>query len=366
TRRAASARATGDLVPVGRRTLPPVTVLIEYAQLPDRLVLWVLRGAALAAKTVAIRPAAVEGMVSDLRQAVREPSGTHWPDAASRLAAVLIGPALEAIGPGKRLVFVPDGALHEVPFALLRDPRSGRYLCEDHVVSVAPSARIFRRALEHDAALAALPGRAALVVADPAFDRELYPRLGRLDASAAEADEIAGDFAGSRVLKAEAASKATFLHAASGFRLVHFAGHAVVNPQAPLLSQLLFARDAADRSGGLLYSGEMLGLRLPRTRLVVLASCSTASGRVSRTEGVESLARPFLAAGVPAVVASLWDVDDAAASAFIRRFYRHLARTFDAAAALREAQVEALAERSGAAADMRTWAAFELIGGNAW
>jgi CHAT domain-containing protein len=109
-------------------------------------------------------------------------------------------------------------------------------------------------------------------------------------------------------------------------------------------------------------AGPDVPLLLTRTRLVVLASCRTATGRVSRTEGVENLARPFLAAGVPAVIASLWDVDDPAAVAFMTRFYRHLRCSFDAAAALRSAQIEALAEPSGGMETLRSWAAFELIG----
>jgi CHAT domain-containing protein len=360
--REAGVRATTALAAARRPALPAGTVLIEYALLPDRLVLWILRGSTLTAKTIPIDPAALATQVAALRQSIREGRKSQWLDAASKLFEVLIAPALPALAPADRLVFVPDGALHGLPFAVLRDPKTGRYLCQDHIIGVAPSARIFLTALRHDAALAALPGSAALVVADPAFDRELYPSLRRLAGAAAEASEIASTFAGSRVLRAEAASKAAFLSAARDFRLVHFAGHAVVNPEAPLLSQLLFARDPADRSRGLLYSGELLGLHLPRTRLVVLASCRTATGRVSRTEGVESLARPFLATGVPAVVASLWDVEDAGAAAFMRRFYRHLQRSFDVAAALQAAQVEALAEPSGATEGVGTWAAFELIG----
>src|SRR4029077_2092594 len=122
--------------------------------------------------------------------------------------------------------------------------------------------------------------------------------------------KIGALFPGSRVLDGQAATKSSFLSQATNYELIHFGGHSVINARFPLFSQMIFARDPSDPSHGLLYSSDILKMRFRRTRLAVLASCSTASGQVSRTEGVESLARPFLAAGLPSVIGSLWNVDD--------------------------------------------------------
>ena len=89
--------------------------------------------------------------------------------------------------------------------------------------------------------------------------------------------------------------------------------------------------------------------RVSCARLVVLASCSTAVGRISRTEGVENLARPFLASGVPAVVASLWKVEDQDTEDFFRQFYRNVGQSGDVAAALRATQVGAIQRLAGPA-----------------
>jgi CHAT domain-containing protein len=97
----------------------------------------------------------------------------------------------------------------------------------------------------------------------------------------------------------------------------------------------------------------------------VLASCATAAGKISRTEGVENLARPFLAAGVPVVVASLWDVKDNVTGEFFSRFYRNLRKGWDVAGALQATQVDSIEHGSGLAASPRTWAAFEVIGSSA-
>jgi CHAT domain-containing protein len=72
---------------------------------------------------------------------------------------------------------------------------------------------------------------------------------------------------------------------------------------------------------------------------------------------VLSLARPFLIAGAPAVVATLWDIDDAASAAFLTSFHEQFVQNGDAALALRQAQ-------RWAAPLMRPsrWAAFVLVG----
>lgn len=135
----------------------------------------------------------------------------------------------------------------------------------------------------------------------------------------------------------------------------------MVHPELPLLSQMLFAAEPGDLERGVLYSGDILHQRFRRTRLAVLASCSTAQGRLSHTEGVENLARPFLAIGIPTVVASLWNVEDVTTSDLFARFYAHLQPDFDAAAALQAVQIEAIEHGRGEMREVRSWGAFEVI-----
>jgi CHAT domain-containing protein len=78
---------------------------------------------------------------------------------------------------------------------------------------------------------------------------------------------------------------------------------------------------------------------------------------------VLSLARPFLAAGVPAVVASLWEVEDEPTARLLTAFHRHLRGGESALAALRSAQRELLADPDPALRSPAYWAAFELFGG---
>jgi CHAT domain-containing protein len=346
-----------------QKDLPAATVVVEYAVLPRRLVIWVLRRDRFDTATFALEEGELEGRVRRLSQAVRQARMADFLKASSELHDILIRPIEKFLVPGDRIVVIPDGALHAVPFVALRNPRTRRYLVQDHICSVAPSTRLLIASLRRDEELASRRGPRALVVVDPDFDRELFPALPRLKASRTEAS-AQGFFPGSQVLSDREATPSAFLRDAGDYEILHFGGHSLVNKDVPLLSQMLFAAEPGDPSRGVLYSGDLLGQRFLRTRLAVLASCSTASGRISRTEGVQSLARPFLAAGVPTVVASLWNVEDQTTAELFGRFYSHLSKTFDPAAALRKAQIESLEQGSSEAAAPWAWGAFEVLGGN--
>lgn len=345
-----------------RRSLPAGTAVIEYAVLPRQTVLWVLhRDRELRSETVEITAMSLDSLVHRFRHALLQGRSAEIEKLSEQVYDLLIQPVAHHLAPGERLVLIPDGALHTLPFSLLRNRQAGRYLIEEHAFVMAPSVRVYAESRRRDQALAGPPGR-VLVVAAPDFDRDVDSSLLELSAGDKEAS-IARIFPGSQVLLGSGATREAFLRAAGDFESIYFGGHSVVNTDFPLLSQMLFAKDPTDPTRGVVYSGDLLRQRFPRTRLVVLASCSTALGRISRTEGVENLARPFLAAGVPTVVASLWNVDDKVTADFFVRFYRRLQQRFDVAWALRETQIESIEQSSGPAASPRNWGAFEVIGG---
>jgi CHAT domain-containing protein len=69
-----------------------------------------------------------------------------------------------------------------------------------------------------------------------------------------------------------------------------------------------------------------------------LAACSTAPGDNDTDRNPDGLINLFSSAGVPAVIASRWDVDSSSTSALMKIFYRELKRTHDASASLRTAK----------------------------
>ena len=58
-----------------------------------------------------------------------------------------------------------------------------------------------------------------------------------------------------------------------------------------------------------------------KVKLVTLTNCSSGTGDVIRGEGLNSLARAFLAIGAECVVASLWPINKNFADAFMIYFY---------------------------------------------
>ena len=108
--------------------------------------------------------------------------------------------------------------------------------------------------------------------------------------------------------------------------------------------------------------------------LVVLSACRTGLGAVSG-DGVIGLARAFLYAGTPSVVATLWDVADEPAARLMPSLYRSLKRVPDKAQALRRAQLTLLHDLRGGRVSVPTksgtatlaehpilWASFILVG----
>ena len=126
------------------------------------------------------------------------------------------------------------------------------------------------------------------------------------------------------------------------------------------------AASQGDTQAGALRLDELYQLSsLPslRLRLVVLAACQTRNEDVYAGEGAIGITRPFEAAGVPLIVASLWLVDDKAAADLMIAFHRARKRTGGATvAALREAQLT-LSQGGDVYSHPYYWAAFVVLGG---
>ncbi len=61
-----------------------------------------------------------------------------------------------------------------------------------------------------------------------------------------------------------------------------------------------------------------------KANLVVLSACNSGVGALAEGEGVLSLPRGFIYAGVPNVMASLWKIHDKKTKDLMVSFYEHL------------------------------------------
>jgi CHAT domain-containing protein len=162
-----------------------------------------------------------------------------------------------------------------------------------------------------------------------------------------------------KTLIADAATKARFLEQLPRVDVLHFAGHAVVNPESPDLSRLMLAGPA--RADNALFAHEIARLPLTGVQVAVLAACETAIGRTYRSEGSVSWGSAFLAAGVPGVVATLWKIDDRPSRALFRSLHEALRRGATLSQAVRTSQLAMLRNGDAEERAPRVWAALTAI-----
>jgi len=340
-----------------QRQLANDDVVVSYAILPHELLVWVIRHDRFEQRRVKVESEQLEDLINRYQRSFTETATEPDPRLSERLYRVLIEPVGD-LGRKENLFVIPDRWIHFVPFAALRNSSTKAYLVVDHAVSYVPSATILQATLARPRRRFSQSSK-LLAVGNPSFDRQAF-QLRPLPAAAIEARNIAGMYANQNLLIGPAATDVTFERLAPQYDVIHFAGHAVVGGGAPELSHLVLASDG--QSGGALFSSDIARLKLEHTGLVVLSSCSTADGKLSATEGASSLARAFFAAGVPAVVSSLWPIDDEATSGFFVAFHKRLSAGDSPAVALQKTQIEFLGD-GRSPTRVRSWAAFQLFGG---
>jgi len=249
--------------------------------------------------------------------------------AGARLHRELLAASLAVLAPGTdRLIIVPDGPIHRLPFDALSAGPGAPYLAERFSVSIAPSASLWLRLR---ASPRPAPGR-LLVLADPldgsaaqAILRDSGGVFGSLVHARREAEVALSAFPSGSELRTGAPASETFLKSAplDGVSLLHLATHAVVDEREPEHAAVVLAPGSASEDGRL-EPQEISRLPLGG-RTVVLAGCETSAGPVFQGEGVMSLARAFFGAGASAVVGTLDRARDDEAGAFFSAMYRALA-----------------------------------------
>jgi CHAT domain-containing protein len=346
----------GASLPIDPAALQPLLGadqrVLYYAVIEHELLVWVIGPSATTFARQSIERAALERTVAafvDGAAHVAQPP--DWKTHAEHLFDLLIKPVESALGAQATVIVIPDGVLNRVPFAALLDRRSGQFLIETHPVATAPSATMLATLLGRAHALGP-PGR-VLAVGNPTSGD---PGAVALEGAERETQAIARLYAHATLISRAQATTAAFIASAPDADVVHFAGHAVASFGFPLLAHLELAHEEG-RGSSALEAEAIAGLHLERTRLVVLAACRTASGEIRRGEGVLSLARPFLIAGVSTVVAALWDIDDATSAQVLTRFHERFAQGVGPARALRDAQVEVTRTLPPA-----SWSGFVVIG----
>lgn len=273
--------------------------------------------------------------------------GPTQPDLTGPLDVLWSGiyePIERLLEPEEPLHISPYRDLLVVPFGLLSARGDHTVLWDRHPVSVVPSLGLLatmrargRWALERS--------DHAVVVGDPTVattDQDFRP----LPQARQEASEVRDalrtfglDPASISLRVGLQADEGSLREELPGAKLAHLACHGQATEPAEL--SRLYLAGSTERDG-LVTAYEVAAMALPDS-LVFLSACDSGGGRAT-TDGVLSLAGAFLTAGARAVVASQWQVSDAATRTLARHFYGSLLgdRGLDVAASLR---IAALATR---------------------
>lgn len=328
--------------------LKPDEVVVAFHTLPDRLLAWVLsrEGVREVGYPVALPRADLARLVDAYRDALIRVS-PNAPEVGGKIGQLLLAPL--GLPAGKRLVIVPHGPLHYLPFQALR--LDGQYLIERNPISIAPSISIAARLAQRTPT--ASPQ--LLAFGNPTINPEVADPLPGAEK---EVHELAQRFPGARLFFRDEASKENFASNAPASRLVHIAAHAMADTLDPLHSKVLLA----DKDGkpNYLEAKDVLGMRLDNVAMIALSACESGLGRVENGDEVLGFTRSFLSAGTSTLLASLWPVSDAATEKLMTTLYTDLAKGIEVQDAMRDAQRAVMADP--ATAHPFYWAPFNLIG----
>jgi CHAT domain-containing protein len=330
--------------------LRPEAIVVEYYRLDSSIIAFVMDAHNLQVHRLAADSSAIE---AQMRAATEALAGRHEARAhLTNLHTMLLEPIRQSLDNRQLLIIVPDPCIQQVPFAALFDPKRQRYRIEQQTVVVAPSmaAFVFSRRKSPR-----IHQRSVAAFGNPTLDQASDTLLPPLPNAEIEASRVAQTYGRGTATVGAKATKVAFIAALRTPVGVHFAGHARSTPRQPWRSALLF-------SSGSLTALEIVEVKGVTADIVVLAACSTGRGGNTAVEGSPVLAHAFLIAGVPTVIATLWDVEDSDTRPLMLVLHRRLAVGLAPATALRDAQLAMLHDRHPENREPSRWAAFEVFG----
>ncbi|MEK6478287.1 CHAT domain-containing tetratricopeptide repeat protein [Catalinimonas sp. 4WD22] len=321
--------------------------------------------------------------VENLLQGLRNRDFVTYSESAYTLFDHLLKPVLRQHR-SEKLIIIPDGSLGYIPFEALltkavenqnngtHNYRSLPYLILDKAIAYQYSAQLlasvqaknFRKFDQSFTGYAPAFSKQQnpLLATRSAEDRQLVDELEALPFAEEEVQSIAQLLKGNMHLSHQATEK-NFKETASNSRIIHLASHTLIDDRNPLYSRLVFAPEADSDEDGLLHTYELYNMQL-NADMVTLSACNTGVGKIQKGEGIISLARGFMYAGVPNVLMSLWAVSDRSTSQLMQNFYQALNNGSSKAEALRLAKLQYLEEADPNTAAPYYWSGFVLISNN--
>lgn len=329
-----------------RKALPVDTLILEYFQVQERIVVFLLGQDQM--KCVSLEESStISTLMELLRFQLAKPHlGAAYVKAFGNtlldsirihlkdLYVALIDPIREWLK-ANHLIIAPHGILHNLPFQALWDGE--RSLIDEFTISYAPSASVF----------AFCQARSA-----PTCDRSLI--LGIPDLAAPlvreEVEAVAGSLANSELFLGANATTECLRQKGQHIRFLHIATHGYFRRDSPMFSGIRLGDSYLS-----LY--DLYQMKLP-AELVTLSGCSTGLSVVSAGDELLGLARGLIYAGAQTSLLTLWDVQDGSTTQLMKYFYSRLESAQNKAEALQKAMQLLKVEHP----HPYYWAPFVLVG----
>lgn len=339
---------------------------------------------------------AVEPLIAQWRDTIGRRGSGAADATAANLRKLIWEPIEQKLERGDSLLIAPDGPLCLVPFAAVPGSEAGKYLIEERPVTMIASPQLLADARPRAEGKPSLLLVGDVDYASPAYEpwmefvnpeikprRLALPDWRRLPGTRSEMHAIRGLYEQAfgeddcKLLPGRLACETMVGGDLSNRRWIHIATHgfyaddlrpsyvstlppsqtdpavslaatwnlAAIHPK--ILSGLVLAGAnlpaVSPHADGLLTAQEIEDFGMESAELVVLSACETGLGELRRGEGLLGLQRAFHAAGARNVMASLWQVDDAATRCLMENFYENLwKKNMPQAEALRQAQIAML------------------------
>jgi CHAT domain-containing protein len=360
-----------------QKALPVNTQLVQYVIGENNLMIWLVTRDRLITANARVNANDLGSKVTAYLDELRKRGEIEGLNSrAADLYQWLIAPISRQLDPNMELCIVPDGLLQNLPFAALVSPETKRYLIEDFSLTTNPSASVFARTLEISCEKQSSGSGSFLGLANPRFNQQRFPKLHPLPSSDEELERIQSFYSDRRILSRGQATESDLINQIGKYEVVHLATHALSDKRSSLFSAIVLA-DEGDRPAGeageqnpgkvafdgALRAHEIYRLKPERTRLVLLSSCSSGLGDQKRNEAMGGLAQAFLAAGVPTVVASLWEIDDESTAGLMEKLHAtHRMKNLAFGQSLRQAQISYLQSAPVRRRHPYFWATFIVTG----
>ncbi len=239
----------------------------------------------------------------------------------------------------EKLVIVPHGVLHQLPFHLLWD--GARYLMENHEIRLLPTARLLERV---DSGIQPAVHHAVI-----SHDWD-----GRLPNAEHEGRRVAALLGLDDPIHGDDAKKETVLTLMDSRGVLHIAAHGAHRPDHPELSHIQL-------SDGQLTLVDLFRCPIHKD-LVTLSACETGMAVIRAGDDPVGLWRGFLAAGARSLLVALWQLEDTTSRQLMEQYYHNLAAGMTRVCALRDIQCRWLANAHGRYVHPFYWGAYQLIG----